>query len=1147
MRHRTLFNPALSLLLLLTLFAAGHLSVQAATGEAAYTRHSKLESGLWVRVSVPDNGIYQISYDDLRKWGFSDPAKVKVHGYGGKMLSEDFSAPYTDDLPEIPVYHHNGRILFYAQGIVSWKYDAAKQMFVHERHAYSVAGHYFLTQNDDEPVTFEPDNTPDNAALTPVTVFDDYALYETESVNLGKTGRVFYGEDFRYTTQRTFSFDIPGMTEETRTVRMQVDFAAKATSTSQLTLLHNGSQINRYTIKAITSKNDLSYKNAELLSTDDEWESDLSATDKITLDYKGTDVRNANLDFIRLTFRRQLQLYGNKVQFRNIEAQSRPMRYAINTAAPLQIWDITDPVHPRTIPAKSQNGKYSFTARETGLKEYIAFNPGGTFPSVTFVETVANQNLHGWERADLTILVPPALAGEAERLARHHESKDNLSCRIVFPQQIYNEFSSGTPDATAIRRFMKMFYDRAGDDESQRPRYLLLFGDGTYDNRLISSEWSNFKDNFIISYQSVSGLNERNSYVSDDYFGFLDDHEGVNLASDQLDIGIGRFPVRTLDEAQIAVDKVIAYANSTDFGIWKNNLCFVADDGNASQHMITSNKLTDLIETNQPEFYCNKIYIDAFNKVTSTSGSTYPDAKKKFFDLLDDGLLLVNYCGHGSTKGWTAEKILELNDIQKMYLKRLPLFITATCDFSRFDDIAYSGGEYMFLNPKGGAIAMFTTTRVVESYGNELMNIGLISHLFDRDGNGERLRMGDIMKLAKRSITGSNENKLNFVLLGDPALQLAYPEHKLVVTEIDGQPVDDTSASDIQFKARAMVEVKGEIRHFGNNEKMTGYNGIIYPRLYDSQTTVTTHGNGTDGSDMTGTPYTFKERTNLLYTSKEYITDGEFSFRFKMPKELNYSNEAGYLNLYAGSVEDGEAFGACSHFIIGGSDNTAAEDHEGPVIHTMYLNTSGFKDGDTVNENPVFFAEVEDPSGINLSGIGMGHNMTINIDDSEYTEYVLNSYFDPEPGVYGKGNVMFEIPALPDGEHLLTFKIWDTEGNSSEKTLTFISRKGMKPHIFEMYVDKNPVRDVARFYIRHDRPNTNMYVSMYIYNLFGEQVWTFKDEGKSDMWTSPVIQWNLTDNAGRRVNPGVYVYKAMISTDDEHEATQAKKIIVLGQ
>ena len=485
-----------------------------------------------------------------------------------------------------------------------------------------------------------------------------------------------------------------------------------------------------------------------------------------------------------------------------------------------------------------------------------------------------------------------------------------------------------------------------------------------------------------------------------------------------------------------------------------------------------------------------------------------------------------------------------------MYLKRLPLFITATCDFSRFDDAAYSGGEYLFLNAKGGAIALFTTTRVVETYGNELMNMGLISHLFDRDENGNRLRLGDVMKLAKRSISGSDDNKLNFVLLGDPALHLTYPEHKLIVTEINGIPVENSSASDIQLKARAMVTVKGEVRSSeknGSGTKLTDYNGIIYPRLYDSQTTVTTNGNGTDGNDKTGEPFTFKERTNLLYTAKDSIKNGEFSFQFKMPKELNYSLESGYLNLYAGSLLNGEAFGASTNFIIGGMDNTVPEDNEGPVIHSMYLNTSGFKDGDLVNENPVFFAEIEDPSGINLSGIGLGHDMTINIDNSVYTEYVLNDYFDPQSGTYGKGTVMYEIPELEDGYHTLTFKVWDTEGNSSEKTITFSTQKGIKPNIFDLCVNKNPVSDVARFYIEHDRPNTNMSIAISIYNLFGEQVWTYKDEGKSDMWTSPVIEWNLTDLAGRRVTPGIYVYKAIISTDNEHEATKAKKIIVLGQ
>ncbi|MCP9610783.1 type IX secretion system sortase PorU [Coprobacter tertius] len=1106
-----------------------------------YTNESVLNSGTWIKVKISESGIYQISYTDLQNWGFSQPEKVKIYGYGGAILPEDFTKPYIDDLPEIPVYRENNRILFYAQGTEKWTFGS--KGFTFTKNPYSTAGYYFLTQNDSPEIPIETQPANDDASLSTITSYIDYALHKKELINISKSGRNFYGEDFKYNARQTFTFDIPGIVPDTD-VDITAVFVAKSNNSSIVSIDHNGVKLSEKSIRGQTSNSDITYENGVAVSLTSKFKSNPNSPDNITVTFTGSNAKMARLDYILLNFQRELKLYGNSVLFHKTNIFNTKQRFSVNTgnADDVKIWDVTTPHTPISIECEKTGNYYNFCTTQPETRDYIAFRTSGTYPSPEFVGKVANQNLHGLERADLVILVPNEFKNEAERLAEFHRQHDNLSVLVVTPQPIYNEFSSGTPDATAIRRFMKMFYDRAGDNDSLKPLYLLLFGDGSYDNRHITEEWQSYNYPFLLTYQSENSLDERQSYVTDDYFGFLDDSEGRDVAADKLDLGIGRFPVRTLTEAANAVDKVISYATNTDYGTWKNDLCFVADDGNNGAHMELAENAIKEIVTDNPEFLCNKIYIDAYQRVVSSNGATYPDAKKKMMDMLNDGLLLINYSGHGNTTSWTAEKMLEMSDIKSLYLKRLPLFITATCDFSRFDDKATTGGEEIFLNPKGGGIALFTTTRVVYTNGNDTINKYMAANLFRHRNDGSRFRLGDIMKEAKCMFKNRDRNKLNFVLLGDPALKLTYPEYKLVVTEINGQPLTENSQDEILLKARSTVTIKGEVRNYSTGNKLSDYNGIISPRLFDSEVEIITHGNA-DG----GTPFTFKERSNLLFTGNDSIKNGEFLFTFKMPREINYSMEPGLLNLYSNSSDGREAQGSCNAFRIGEYDDSAEEDFEGPEIINMYLNTEGIKDGGIVNETPVFFAEVKDPSGINISGIGIGHNMTLKIDNREDSEYILNNYFKPSTEVYGKGSVIYQMPELTAGDHTLLFKVWDIEGNSNEEEISFTVKPGLKPRIFDLKTQQNPVRDIARFYITTDRPNANIELSITICDLMGRKIWWYSDKGRSDLWTAPIIEWDLTDLSGRRVPPGIYIYRAVISTDTEKEATKSKKIVVLGQ
>lgn len=1107
-----------------------------------YTSTSKLASGRWIKIEIGESGMYQIPYSTLQNLGF-DPTKVKVYGYGGNMLSEKFSEPYIDDLPEIPILRNKNRIIFYGEGTIKWTNNGSS--FSHKQNPYSASSYYFISQTDASDIEMEEIEDNSGFAEKEINTFDDYALHESELCNVGNMGRNLYGEDFLYKTIQSFNFNIPGVIGD---VKMQIDFIAKMQTKGSLAIKRNGVSITNgeKNILAFTGSDDWYYTAAKLTSLNYTFAS--SGTETISLQFSGSDVKVARLDYIRLQMQRKLMLYNGVVKFRSLEANKALVKYNLTATTPtsVKIWDITEVHNPKNIIASATNNTLSFTPNSIGCREYIAFDINATFSEPTIVEEIANQNLHGLERADLVIISPQQFYQQAKRLAEFHRDHDQLSSIIVRPELIYNEFSSGKPDATAYRRFMKMFYDRAecvGDKELY-PRYLLLFGDGSCDNRHITSEWQGYKYPFLLTFQSESSIDERSSYVTDDYYTFLKDSDGNNLLSDKPAIGVGRFPVRTTDEATIAVDKVINYTLNTNYGIWKNNLCFVADDGNHSGHMELADDLIKIVQKNNPEFFENKVYIDAYNKVGGSSGGTYPDAKNDMMKFFENGQLVVNYAGHGSATGWTKEKILTIQDIKKLYLEKLPFFITATCDFSRFDAPTTSAGEEMFLNRKGGGVGLISTTRVVYMDKNETFNKELISHLFARDDDGKRYRMGDVVRMAKCDVTehyGQDLNKLNFILLADPALKLAFPEYRIKITEINGIKVTG-SPNDIILKARSQATFKGIILT-PSGEKDETFNGYIQQRLYDSEREITTHGN-----DEGGEPYTFKVRDSKLYEGKDIVKNGEFEFTFKLPKELNYDNQPALMNLYAyDATQKVEAQGTTKEFIVNGYDNEVEIDEVGPTIEYFYLNDSDYSYGATVNETPIFIAQVFDNSGINVSGIGLGHDLTIKIDNNPNMEYIINDFFTPVSGDFGRGTVMYQIPELSEGEHTLTFKVWDTEGNSSEKSTTFVVKKGLEPNIYQLYTTKNPVRDEAKFYINHDRPNMVMNVTIVIYDLWGKELWRKQSEGKSDMWKTEPITWDLTDASGKRVSPGIYIYKAYISTENSKSSTEAKKIAVLGQ
>lgn len=1113
------------------LFVFGLLT-SAWADSSRYASESVLNSGKWVKMQVAEDGIYKLTAADLKKMGFSNLDKVAVYGYGGWPLDEDFSTTYIDDVPEVAVWRSADYLLFYGKGPRKWEYSSSDKSFIHTNNPYSNYGYYFVTEKETAGRTMEKAASAAGATLQ-VTTFDDYVLHEEELVSVNSSGRELYGESFTSTLSRDFTISVPGITNDEG--KATLSFISRGNGT--ITMNVDGNAL----ISGSVSVPSDEYEVARELYRERAWMADKGETVKVNIGYSTTGHKNVHLNYFRLQMKRQLKVYDNYTFFRSLSARGNASRFVIQGAdASTLVFDVTDGVNPQQMETSLNGTELSFSIpASASLREFVVVKPSQIKAPVTVGE-VANQNLHALPQQDMIIIAQPNFTTQAERLAEAHRTKDNLTVRVVTPESIYNEFSSGTPDATAYRRFMKMFYDRQ-TSEADAPKYLLLFGDGSFDNRKLTSAWKSVDmSNMLLTYQTENSLSSQ-SYVIDDYFGFLDDADNKkSLQNKKLCLGIGRFPIRTVEQATQMVDKVISYMENKNTGSWKNNLCFMADDGSntdgfMTEHMEFADQLAGYVESEHPEFLVNKLYYDAYKK--DMTAGTYPDVRSGLQKLLKDGLLLFNYTGHGGTTALSDEKVLTQTDINQFTYTHLPVWVTATCDFTRFDDLNTSAGEDVFLNKSSGGIALFTTVRVAYSRPNFPINDNVIRNLFERN-NGRRRTLGEVMQATKNTL--SSVYKLGFCLIGDPAVKMAYPEFGMKVTTVNGQSVDGNS---ISFKALEKITVEGEVLDV-SGQLVTDFTGIVNPTVKDSKVTVTCLKN----SNKDDSPaFTFTDYPNTIFIGNDSVRNGKFSFTFTVPKDISYSNLQGKMNLYAVDTESGnEAQGNFDNFIVGGTSDTAETDTIGPEIRALYLNDTTFVDGGQVNTTPYFVAELWDKSGVNITGSSVGHDMMLVIDESTVLSYNLNSYYELLPGEDGTGIVKFPIPALEPGKHTAEFWVWDILNNSTVRTFTFEVVEGLKPFLFDVIATPGIAREQVTFHLMHNRPESRMRVGIMVYDLAGRQLWKHEESGTSGLFENYTVSWDLT-SGGARMRPGVYIYRAAISTDNSKDATKARKFIILGE
>lgn len=802
---------------------------------------------------------------------------------------------------------------------------------------------------------------------------------------------------------------------------------------------------------------------------------------------------------------------------------------------------------------------------ETARLDYVSMawekaiplpNLSGSHPAATYVKNIANQDLHADGQADLVIIIPASrtLLKQAQRLKEFHEIHDGMRVNIVAADQLYNEFSSGTPDANAYRRYLRMLQDRAAT-EADMPKYLLLFGDCVWDNRMLTADCKRFDpDDYLLVYESENSFSETVCYAGDSWMGILAEGAGSDARRELQDVGVGRFPVTTVAEAKIMVDKTINYSKNQNGGAWQNTIMFMGDDGNDNIHMKDVDSVANSVGRDYPNFLIKKVMWDAYTRESSATGNTYPEVSKIIRQQQANGALVMDYGGHGNATLISHESVLGLSDFSESRTSNLPLWVTAACDIMAFDGVTETIGEAAVLNEKGGAVAFYGTARTVFTSANKYINHAFMKRVLSLQ-DGKPIALGEAHRLAQNDVMlGTNryptptredpnktspeqdntENHLQYSLLGDPALSLNLPTAQVVVDEIDGVAVGSGTMPTV--KAGSVIKMKGHVAG------VEGFNGVVTATVRDTQEEITCKLNNTSG-DGAEEAFKYLDRTKTLYHGSDSIRNSSFELTFAVPKDINYADGQGMINLYALNTDKTvRANGSCDQFIVGGSAE-AKNDSVGPSIY-CYLNSPSFVDGGNVNSTPYFVAEIKDKDGINAAGSGIGHDLQLVIDGDMAKTYTLNNNFSYDFGTYTSGSTFYSIPELEEGPHRLQFRAWDIQNNSSTAVLHFNVVKGLRPQLFNIGVTNNPARTSTTFIISHDRMESNMDVVIELFDAAGRQMWRHAESGVSATGNY-TVDWDLSVDGGRPLQTGVYLYRVKVSSEGSSYVSKTKKLIVI--
>ena len=1128
-------------------------SAHSAPSFRTYAANSVLSSGSWFKIAVTQTGVYKIDQAFLTAHGISTteitPASIKVFGNGAGMLPEPNSTTRFDDLQELSIevigeadgtFDSGDYILFYGESQSQWHLNSSTNVFYHTINPYSDTTFYFLTFGGATGKRVADRASSASVPTDNVTTFDDHQFHEKDLYNLTNTGRTFYGESFEFNQTQTFSFTVPNI-DASSPCKITRDVIARyplsgTTSHSTMTTQAGSATLTPQIINSVDAGGLGASYALESVVANEAFTSSSSQID-VTMNYdKPTSDCSAWLSYLELFSSRNLAMNGNQMTFRDLNSVGTGKISKFNlsgVAAGYTVWDVTDPLNPENQLYNLSSPNLDFVLPTDSLHEFIGFFSAG-FLQPAVMRPVVNQNLHGMNPVDLIIVTPESLRGEAERLAAFHVSHDHLTVVSPSLESIYNEFSGGAPDVTAIRDFVKMFYDRAAGDTSKMIHYLLLFGDGSFDTKNILS----VNKNLVPAYETPSSLDPNNSMVTDDYFGFLDDNEGGYMGSSGylLDIAIGRLTVRDNTDAATVVDKIIAYESSAStYGSWRNMICYIGDDEDSNAYSGDCEAYSIYIEANHPVYNIDKIYLDSYQQVSTSGGDRYPDVNIAIKNRIEAGALMIDYVGHGGPAGMAHERIMGVNDIVNYQnIDKLPLFLTATCDFTAYDNPnLFSAGENLLVSDKGGAIGLITTVRLVYEGDNDGFNMNYNKTVFAPYG-GRMPRLGEVNMITKNTSTStSGWGNRKFTLIGDPAMTLAYPEMKVATQTING--IDATVYSDT-FRALDKITITGKLTDQAGND-LTSFNGIVYPTIFDKPSTYQTRGN--DG----GSTLSFQIRKNIIYKGKASVTNGQFSFTFIVPKDINYNVGLGKISYYS---DDNDTIDANGYLFVkvGSVNPNPPVDMTGPDVN-LFMNDDKFVFGGITDDHPIVFLKLIDSSGINTVGNGIGHDITGVLDGDEKNTFVMNDYYEANLNDYTRGEVHYPTYNLADGKHTLSVKAWDSYNNSAEDYTEFIVASSADMALSHVLNYPNPFTTQTEFMFETNKPGLPMHVKVQVFTVSGVLIKTLQTDLIPEGFRVDGLYWDGTDDFGDKIGKGVYIYKVSAESDDGSSAHEFERLVIL--
>ena len=1106
--------------------------------------NSVLANGNWYKFSIDTTGVFKIDRAFLQQLGIStnnlNPKKIHIYGNGGQLLPE-FNGDFRyDDLQENAIFiegeddnsfDSNDYILFYAQGPHSWDVNPTQGTVNHKQNIYSDKSYYFITINEDDGKRIQNSSRVNGPANIQITSFNDYVFYEKEIINLFAAGKKWLGEDFSVDNELLLEIPFPNSVLN-EPVNIKVRAVAVSELTSSMQIKVNSQDLFNLNFSASTSSGNLA---SDRIQSSDH--TITSSTIVFNLNYNngGNPSARAYLDYIEVSGKKELTANDFQFSFRSFEAANTAgiVEYQIqNSQNIFQIWDVTDPINTTNINNESTSGPFSFKANSGVLKEYIVLHQDDYYTPQTLPNSrIPNQNVHAIQDINYLLITTDEFEAQAQRIADYHIENSGLTAKVVNLDEIYNEFSSGSKDITGIRDFIKHVYELNSTPEDQL-KYVCFFGDASYDykDRITGN------NNIVPVYLADVSYNLANSYVTDDFFGMLEDSEGTMSAAHTMEIATGRIPVSSQQQAKDVVDKILRDYNVDSFGDWRNTITLLADDIDKDSDIDIQpgvETIADDIKANKPIFNINKIYADAFVQQNSSGGERYPDVKAAITRAIETGTLVFDYFGHGGENGFAAERFLDIPQIKGFKNENtLPLFITITCEFSRFDNpIRISAGENIFWNTTGGAASMISTTREVFISTGQAFNERLIATLLEF--NDEDLTIAE--SLVKTKNNYNEEQKFFIYYFGDPVKKLAIPKPNVRITKMNGTAI--TQSIDT-LKALSKVRFEGVVTD-NSNSILTDFNGSLSTTVFDKPIDKSTLDN-----DNFGIVEVFDSQESKLFRGLATVENGNFNFEFIVPRDVKIAYGKGKLSFYA-TNEILDKAGYNNDLIVGGINENAPEDTLGPEIQ-LFMNDESFLDGANTNASPNLIAKLFDLSGINTSITAVDHDIVGILDGDETNPIIMNDFYQTELDDFTRGKVVYRLRDLSVGPHTLKLKAWDTYNNSSEAMLNFVVVSDNSITLDNVLNYPNPFVNYTEFWFNHNKPNEPLEVQVQIFTVSGKLVKTINQLVQTTGNLSRNISWNGLDDFGNKLGKGVYIYKLKVtSTTSNISSEKYEKLVIL--